>query len=66
MTWLNFTLQRFIERKKKNERRMIKEIYEADFYGNTVKRRPGRTTLEQMEKLLEEGHIQSPNLYEEF
>jgi hypothetical protein len=39
--------------------RLTKEIYEADFDGNDVKRRLRRTFLDQIELVLERGQVKS-------
>jgi hypothetical protein len=40
------------------ERKLTKEIYEADEGGN-VRRRPMRTFLDQIGQVLEKGHVRS-------
>jgi hypothetical protein len=41
------------------ERRLTKEIYEADLGGNAGKRRPRRTFLDQIGEVLKKGQVKS-------
>jgi hypothetical protein len=45
--------------RKDDERRFTKEIYETDMGGNAGRGRPRRTFLDQIGKVLENGHVKS-------